>query len=75
MQRRGIGAVLDDLHEGRDCGPAWSLALDASAVALARLSLSGLWRLLDLEKRRRAGLQPVLVGAAAVVAAFAFGAA
>ncbi len=75
MQRRGVRAVLDDLHEGRDCGPAWSLALDASAVALARLSLSGLWRLLDLEKRRRAGLLTALVGAAAVVAAFAFGAA
>lgn len=72
-QRRGLWAVLDDLHKGRDCGPVWSLVIDVSAVALAFLSITGLWLLLYLKKRRRAGLLTALVGAAAVVAAFAFG--
>lgn len=72
-QRRGLWAVLDDLHKGRDCGTAWSLVIDASAVALAFLSLTGLWLLLYLKKRRRAGLLTALVGTLAVVAAFAFG--
>lgn len=72
-QRRGLWAVLDDLHKGRDCGPVWSLVIDVSAVALAFLSITGLWLLLYLKKRRRAGLLTALVGATAVVAAFAFG--
>ena len=72
-QRRGLWAVLDDLHKGRDCGPVWSFVIDASAVALAFLSLTGLWLLLYLKKRRRAGLLTALVGTLAVVAAFAFG--
>lgn len=72
-QRRGLWAVLDDLHKGRDCGPVWSLVIDVSAVALAFLSITGLWLLLYLKKRRRAGLLTALVGAVAVVAAFAFG--
>jgi hypothetical protein len=72
-QRRGLWAVLDDLHKGRDCGPLWSLVIDASAVALAFLSLTGLWLLLYLKKRRRAGLLTALVGTVMVVAAFAIG--
>ena len=27
-------AVLNDLHKGRDTGPAWSLLIDLSAAAL-----------------------------------------
>jgi hypothetical protein len=72
-QRRGLWAVLDDLHKGRDCGPVWSFVIDASAIALAFLSGTGLWLLLYLKKRRRSGLVAALLGALALVAAFAFG--
>ena len=71
--RRGWMAVLDDLHKGRDSGPVWSLVIDASAVVLTFLSLTGLWLLLYLKKRRRTGLVTALVGTLALVAAYAFG--
>ncbi|MCU0862429.1 MAG: PepSY-associated TM helix domain-containing protein [Planctomycetes bacterium] len=71
--RRGLFAVLDDLHKGRDCGPVWSLVIDASAVVLAFLSLTGLWLLLYLRKRRRTGLLVALAGTAALVVAFVLG--
>lgn len=71
--RRGWVAVLDDLHKGRDSGPAWSFVVDASAVVLTFLSLTGLWLLFYLKKRRRSGLAVALLGTIALLAAFAFG--
>ena len=37
--KAGLAAVMNDLHKGRDTGPAWSLFLDVSAGLMA-LSLS-----------------------------------
>ena len=71
--RRPLMALLDDLHKGRDCGPVWSFVIDASAVVLAFLSLTGLWLLFYLKKRRRSGLVTALVGTIVLVVAFAFG--
>src|SRR4051794_11683692 len=34
-ERRGVFAVLNDLHKGRDAGPVWSAAVDASAALTA----------------------------------------
>ena len=59
---RGVGAAA----------PALVLVRDGTAY-VAFLSLTGLWLLLYLKKRRRAGLLTALVGTLAVVAAFAFG--
>jgi len=71
--RRPLMALLDDLHKGRDCGPVWSFVVDASAVVLAFLSLTGLWLLFYLKKKRRSGLVTALVGTIVLVLAFAFG--
>lgn len=71
--RRSLFAVLDDLHKGRDCGPVWSVVIDAAAVLLAVLSATGLWLLCYLKKRRASGLVVGAVGALAVVALWAFG--
>jgi hypothetical protein len=71
--RRGLVALLDDLHKGRDSGPVWSFVVDASAVVLAFLSLTGLWLLLYLKKRLRSGLVVALVGIVLLVVAFALG--
>ena len=38
----GVIAVLNDLHKGRDTGRAWSIFIDASAIVLTFISLSGL---------------------------------
>ena len=71
--KKGWMAVFDDLHKGRDCGSAWSLIVDASAIVLAFLSVTGLWLLFYLKKRRRSGLLVALAGTVVMVAVFAAG--
>lgn len=71
--RRPVMALLDDLHKGRDCGPVWALVIDAAAVVLVFLSVTGLWLLLYLKKRLRNGLLVALAGTVLLVVAFAFG--
>ena len=71
--RRGVFAILDDLHKGRDAGPVWSVVIDVSAVLLAAISATGLWLLLYLKKRLRNGLLVGLAGTLLVWAAYAFG--
>ena len=73
VQNRSWMAVLDDLHKGRDCGPVWSWVIDVSAVLLTVLSLTGIWLLFYLKKRRRSGLIVGLVGCVLVVVSYVFG--
>ena len=63
----GFVAVLNDLHKGRDTGPAWSVVIDVSAVVLTIISLTGLVLIFFLKLRRGPGLVVSLVGAAVVV--------
>jgi hypothetical protein len=63
--RNGFVAVLNDLHKGRDAGKGWSLVIDASAVLLTLVSLTGLLLLFFVYKRRTSGL--ILAAAGAVV--------
>ncbi|HEB51831.1 MAG TPA: peptidase [bacterium] len=72
-ERRSAMALLDDLHTGRDCGPVWSLVIDVSAVLLAVLSVTGLWLLFYLKKRRGIGLAVGFVGGMLVTLAYVFG--
>jgi uncharacterized protein len=62
--RMGLFAVLNDLHKGRDSGKGWAWLIDASAVLLTLVSLTGLLMLLFLKKRRLSGLIITLVGGA-----------
>ncbi|GAB4148761.1 MAG: PepSY-associated TM helix domain-containing protein [Planctomycetota bacterium] len=66
----GLVALLDDLHKGRDSGNGWSWLIDASAAVMALSSVTGLWLLLYLKKRRGAGLWTAAVGAAALFAVY-----
>jgi hypothetical protein len=61
----GVVAVLNDLHKGRDTGPRWAWVIDASAVLLTLVSLTGLLLLFFVYKRRVSGL--VLAAAGALV--------
>jgi hypothetical protein len=63
----GFVAVINDLHKGRDTGRAWSAVLDASAIVLVVISLTGLALLFYLKRRRIRGLLVAGVGTAAVV--------
>ncbi|MBV0933110.1 PepSY-associated TM helix domain-containing protein [Marinobacterium weihaiense] len=55
---RGWIAYLNDLHKGRDAGPAWSLFIDAFALICVLFSLTGL-AVLGLHARERAAVWPV----------------
>jgi len=50
---RGLISYLNDLHKGRHTGFAWSVFLDAFAVACLLFSLTGLWLLHLHSKGRR----------------------
>ncbi|MFK8025931.1 MAG: PepSY-associated TM helix domain-containing protein, partial [Ilumatobacter sp.] len=52
-EQQGWVAVLSDFHTGTDTGGAWSWAIDASAIFLIVVSLSGLVLQFFLRKRRR----------------------
>ncbi len=66
-QARGWMAILDDLHKGRDSGEAWSWVVDVSAVLMTLTSLTGIWLLLYLKKRRGPSLWAGLAGAVTLV--------
>lgn len=60
--RSGIAAVMNDLHKGRDTGAKWSWVIDASAILLTVVSISGLILLFFLSKRRTRGIAVAVVG-------------
>jgi uncharacterized protein len=68
QQYHGLIAVINDLHKGRDTGPAWSLLIDVSAVLLTVISLTGLVLLFYLKLRRIKGLVVGLIGAGVLAA-------
>jgi hypothetical protein len=66
--RNGIIAVMNDLHKGRDTGAKWSWVIDASAILLVVVSLTGLLLIFFLTKKRTRGILVALVGTALLVA-------
>lgn len=62
----GLAAILNDLHKGRDTGKVWSGFIDASAVLMIAVSLTGLILIFYLHKRRVAGM--LLLGAGCLIA-------
>ncbi len=59
----GFWAVLNDLHKGRDSGRVWAAVIDASAVLMTLVSLTGLILIFFLQKKRVSGLLLALAGA------------
>jgi uncharacterized protein len=58
----GFVGVINDLHKGRDTGPAWSVVIDVSAILLTLVSLTGMVLLLYLKKKRFSGLLVAALG-------------
>lgn len=63
----GFVAVVNDLHKGRDSGKAWGWLIDASAVLLVLISLTGFVLLWFLHKRRTSGFLLALAGTIAIL--------
>lgn len=70
--RMGAVAIFNDLHKGRDSGKVWSFLLDASAVFMVLVSISGLAILFYLPKRRPTGLATGVAGALLAVLVYRF---
>ena len=58
----GFVGLINDLHKGRDTGHAWSVFIDASAILLTLVSLTGMILILFLKRRRTAGLTVAAFG-------------
>ena len=52
----GLIAVINDLHKGRDTGKGWLWVIDACAVFLTLVSLTGLIMICFMKKKRLSGL-------------------
>jgi hypothetical protein len=70
--RLGLAAVVNDLHKGRDAGPAWQLLIDISAALLTFVSLSGLVLIYFIHKHRLAGIVSLLAGGALATLIYAW---
>ena len=66
IESQGYIGILNDLHKGRDTRTSWKWLIDASAVFLVFISLSGLVLQLVLKARRRSALWSAAGGAGLV---------
>lgn len=66
VDQQGFVGVMNDLHKGRDTTSSWGWVIDAAAVFLVVVALTGLCIQLLYRKRRRNAL--ALAGAFSVVA-------
>ena len=71
-ERRGVIAILDDLHRGEHCGAWWSTLVDVAAVLLVLMSVTGMWLMLYLTKRLRTGMILGFVGGATFAISYVF---
>ena len=68
--RMGFVAIINDLHKGRDTGRGWSWVVDASAVLMVIVSLTGMVLIYFVKRRFVSGLLLAASGALASVAAY-----
>ena len=66
----GFVAAVNDLHKGRDTGKSWGWLIDASAILLVLVSITGLVLIWFVYKRRVAGLVLALLGMTVVFGIF-----
>lgn len=61
--RSGFVAVMNDLHKGRDSGTKWAWLIDASAILMILVSLSGIVLICFIKKKRFSGFLILAAGA------------
>lgn len=62
ITRHGLVAILNDLHKGRDTGRAWSLVIDATAILLTLVAVTGFVLIFFIRRRRMPGLVAAVLG-------------
>jgi uncharacterized protein len=58
----GLGALVNDLHKGRDTGDAWKALIDVAAVLMTCVALSGIALIFFMQRWRVSGLASLGVG-------------
>ena len=70
VQTRGLLGMITRLHTAKDAGRAWELLVDAAAIFLLFVCLTGLILWLSLPKRRRTGVIAFVVSLSAIALVF-----
>lgn len=73
QSRHGAVALLNDLHKGRGRGAVWSWFIDASAIVMKLVSVTGLLLLFYLRRRLVTDFCVTLLGTVATVLFYWFG--
>lgn len=60
--RMGFVAVINDLHKGCDTGTAWSWLIDASALLMIFVSITGMALICFIKRRRVSGWVATVLG-------------
>jgi uncharacterized protein len=68
--RLGLMAIMNDLHKGRDTGSVWSVVVDASAILLVLVSLTGMIMIFFIKKKKKSGLFMALIGLSIALALY-----
>ncbi|MDB4903338.1 MAG: hypothetical protein JWQ63_2619 [Mucilaginibacter sp.] len=58
----GLIAIINDLHKGRDTGKKWSYLIDAAAIFMCLISITGLLMICFMKKKRFSGFLLMAVG-------------
>lgn len=72
IETRGLSGLMTRLHTAKEAGPVWQFLLDATAIFLAFVCLSGLILWQSLPKRRTIGAAAFAVSLALIVGAYAW---
>jgi uncharacterized protein len=65
--RYGLIAIANDLHKGRGTSTAWGWTIDAAAVFLSVVAITGLILQLLIQKKRTTAVVLLVIGAAGVI--------
>jgi len=70
VQTRGVAGLVTRLHTAKEAGPGWRLLLDATAILLVSVCVTGLILWQSLPKRRTVGLAGLVLSVLAVGLAY-----
>lgn len=70
IESHGFTGLMTRLHTSREAGPVWQLLVDATAILLLLVSLTGLILWQSLPKRRMIGTAALVSSILAIVAAY-----
>jgi hypothetical protein len=60
--KMGVVAIINDLHKGRDTGPAWSWVIDLSALLTVFVAITGTILIFYIKRKRWSGIITAVVG-------------